>query len=128
MKKSRIHGEGIFSNGFIPKGELVMEIRGEVIDGDECMRREDEEDNVYIFWNGDDCFIDTNHSGKIRFINHDCDPNCEVMDGDEEHLKLVAIKDILPNDEIVIDYDYEEIYEDCSCRTCLNKNLEHKAS
>jgi len=119
VRESKIHGKGIFSKSFIPKGELVMVIRGEVIDGDECERREDEEDNVYIFWNGDDCYIDTNHFGKIRFINHNCDPNCEVMDRDDETLNLIAIKDIYPDDEITIDYGYEEIYEDCTCSSCL---------
>lgn len=121
VRDSKIHGKGIFSNAFIPKGELVMIISGDVIDGDECERREDEEDNVYIFWNGD-TYIDTNNSEKIRYINHDCDPNCEVMDRDEETLNLVAIKDIYPEEEITIDYGYEEIYEGCTCRTCINES------
>lgn len=122
VRDSKIHGKGIFSSSFIPKDDLVMVISGEVIDGNECERREDEEDNVYIFWNGDDCFIDTNKFGKIRFINHDCEPNCEVMDRDEETLNLVAIKDIYPDEEITIDYGYEEIYEGCTCRSCLLKS------
>jgi SET domain-containing protein len=41
------------------------------------------------------------------------------MDRDDETLNLVAIKDIYPDDEITIDYGYEEIYEDCTCRSCL---------
>ncbi|MDZ7763863.1 MAG: SET domain-containing protein [Melioribacteraceae bacterium] len=127
VKDSKIHGKGIFATGFIPQGELVMVVSGDVIDEDECVRRENEEDNVYIFWNGD-TYIDTNHYGKIRYINHDCDPNSEVMDRDEETLNLVAIKDIHPGDEIVIDYGYEEIYEDCTCKTCMQKGLKQKAS
>ena len=127
VRDSKIHGKGIFSTGFIPKGELVMIIRGDVIDEDECMRREDEEDNVYIFWNGD-TYIDTNNYGKIRYINHDCEPNCDVIDRDEDTLNLVAAKNILPGEELVIDYGYEEIYEDCSCNTCLEKKAEQKAS
>jgi len=122
VRDSKIHGKGIFSRSFIPKDDLVIVIRGDVIDGNECERREDEEDNVYIFWNGDDCYIDTNNHGKIRFINHDCDPNSEVMDRDEETLNLVAIKDIYPDEEITIDYGYEEIYDGCTCRSCLLKS------
>ena len=128
VRDSKIHGKGIFSSGFIPKDELVMVISGDVIDGDECERREEEENNVYIFWNGD-TYIDTDKYGKIRYVNHDCDPNCEVMDRDEETLNLVAIKDICPDDEITIDYGYEEIYEDCTCATCLTKSRkDNKAS
>lgn len=127
VKNSKIHGKGIFATKFIQQGELVMVVRGDVIDEDECVRRENEEDNVYIFWNGD-TYIDTNNYGKIRYINHDCDPNSEVMDRDEETLNLVAIKDIHPGDEVVIDYGYEEIYEDCTCKTCMQKSLKQKAS
>lgn len=117
VKESSIHGKGIFSKGFIPKGSLVMVIKGEAISEKECLRRENEEDNVYIFWNGDN-YIDTAMTDKIKYINHNCDPNCEVFDRDEESLNLVAAKDILPGDEITIDYDYEEIYEECTCSKC----------
>ncbi len=128
VRDSQIHGKGIFASTFIPKDELVMVIAGEVIDGYECERREEEENNVYIFWNGD-TYIDTNKFGKIRFVNHDCDPNCEVMDRDEETLNLVAIKDICPDDEITIDYGYDEIYDGCTCKTCLQESEEgNKAS
>lgn len=120
VKKSSIHGKGIFSDTDIPKGELIMWIKGEVIDGDECLRREYEEDNVYIFWNGD-TYIDTAKTRKIKYINHDCKPNCEVEDGDESSLKLVAAKNIKKGEELTIDYGYEEIYENCSCATCRKK-------
>lgn len=119
VRDSQIHGKGIFAASFVPKGELILVIEGEVIDGNECERREEEENNVYIFWNGDECYIDTNKFGKIRYINHDCDPNCEVLDRDEESLNLVSARDIYPEEEITIDYGYDEIYEDCTCRTCL---------
>ena len=125
VRDSEIHGKGIFASTFIPKGDLVMVISGEVIDGDECERREEEYNNVYIFWNGD-TYIDTDKTEKIRYINHDCAPNCEVMDRDEETLNLVAVADIYPDDEITIDYGYEEIYDDCTCRTCMTDSNKKK--
>ena len=118
VKDSQIHGKGIFSSILIPKGELVMVIEGEVISGDECERREEEDNNVYIFWNGD-TYIDTVNTDKIKYINHDCAPNCEVIDRNEESLNLVADRDIKPGEEITIDYGYDEIYEDCSCSSCM---------
>lgn len=120
VKKSAIHGKGIFADADIPKGALVMMITGEVIDGDECLRREYEEDNVYIFWNGD-TYIDTAKTKKIKYINHDCNPNCIVDDGDESSLKLIADRNIAKGEEITIDYGYEEIYEDCRCSSCRAK-------
>lgn len=119
VKHSGIHGYGIFTTCSIPQGRQIMVIKGEVIDGNECERREDEENNVYIFWNGDDCYIDTSRTEKIKYINHDCDCNCEVVDGDDESLILTAYRDIAEGEELTIDYGYEEIYEYCQCKECI---------
>ena len=52
VKDSPVHGKGIFAKKDIPEEEVIIPIEGEVIDGNECERREEEENNVYIFWNG----------------------------------------------------------------------------
>lgn len=118
VKSSDIHGTGIFTSVDIKVGEIILKITGDVIDGDECMRREDEEDNVYIFYNGEDCYIDTSATNKIKYINHNCDYNCDVLDGDESSLQLSAARDIIAGEELTIDYGYEEIYEFCNCQKC----------
>lgn len=117
VKNSAIHGKGIFALNSIPEEELVMVIRGEVITGKECVRREEEDNNVYIFWNGR-YYIDTINTEKIKYINHDCDPNCYVDDRDKETLNLISLREINKGEELTIDYGYEEIYENCSCETC----------
>jgi hypothetical protein len=94
-----------------------MIISGEVISGDECERREEEENNVYIFWNGDN-YIDTSNTDKIKYINHKCDFNCDVIERDEESLYLTAYRDIKKGEELTIDYGYDEIYEYCNCTLC----------
>lgn len=92
-----------------------------MISGKECERREEYENNVYIFWNGDECFIDTAGTDKIKFINHRCYYNCEVVESDDQNLFLAAARDISPEEELTIDYGYQEIYSSCSCNSCLNK-------
>lgn len=121
VKDSPLHGKGIFSNQFIPSDTLILVIKGEEIDGTECERRENEEANVYIFWNGDDSYIDTNNSDKIKFINHDCKPNCYVDNDEEDNLCLYALRDINKDEELTIDYGYDEIYENCNCSSCSNQ-------
>jgi len=121
VKKSGIHGKGIFAGTDFKKNSFIMWIKGDVIDGGECLRRENEENNVYIFWNGD-TYIDTANSKKIRYINHNCSPNCEVEDGDEKRLKLFAARKIKKGEELTIDYGYEEIYDGCKCSTCKRKS------
>jgi uncharacterized protein len=121
VRESEIHGKGIFAKDPIPAGEIIMVIEGEVISEDECVRRENEEDNVYIFWNGD-TYIDTANTNVIKYINHDCDYNCEVDDKDDSSLYLMSAVDIKPGDELTIDYGYEEIYEFCQCNSCRSEN------
>ena len=118
VKESGIHGSGIFTSVEIKAEEEIMVIKGDVISEAECVRREEDEENVYIFWNGDN-YIDVSNTEKIKFINHSCSYNCYVDDRDNETLWLVANKDIKAGEELVIDYGYDEIYESCSCDICL---------
>ncbi len=119
VKESDIHGKGIFISTKVPKGKKLLEIKGDVIDGDECERREEEDDNVYIFWNGDDCYIDTSMTKKIKYINHDCDFNCDVVENGRGGLLLIAYHKIEAGEELTIDYGYEDIYENCECNSCV---------
>ncbi len=120
VRKSEIHGNGLFATCDIPKDELVMVIEGELISREESLRREKEEGNFYIFWNGEH-YIDTAGSGKIRHLNHDCHPDCEVMEAEGKGLCLVSARDIRVGEELTIDYGYKEIYESCNCPTCRSK-------
>lgn len=114
---SSIHGLGIFTVTEIPENKTIMEISGEIIDEKECVRRENEENNVYIFWNGDS-YIDAAESDKIRYINHCCDPNCEVVEDNNKRLYLKSIRKIISGEELTIDYGYPEIYKECGCLYC----------
>lgn len=116
VNESEIHGAGLFTSVRISKGQKIMVIKGESISGDECERRE-EYGNVYIFWNGE-TYIDTAMTDKIKFINHNCKFNCDVIDRDDESLYLAAARNISPDEELTIDYGYEEIYEICHCEIC----------
>jgi len=118
VKESGIHGKGIFTSFDIKAEDEILIIKGEVITETECVRREEDEANVYIFWNGDN-YIDVSNTDKIKYINHSCSYNCEVQERDDESLWLVASSDIKAGEELVIDYGYDEIYESCTCDVCL---------
>jgi SET domain-containing protein len=119
--ESPIQGRGIFTTKPCEAGEVLMIISGETINAEECLRREEEEANVYIFYNDDDTYIDTAMTEKIRYINHSCEPNAQVKDRDRDSLYLVASRTIQAGEEITIDYDYEEIYNICFSRNSACK-------
>lgn len=114
---SPIEGKGIFTSEKITEGESILVIQGEVITEEECIRREEEEGNVYIFWNEDN-YIDVANTEKIKYINHNCNCNCSVEAYDDDSLLLVANRNIAPDEELTIDYGYDEIYETCNCEIC----------
>ncbi len=119
VRESPISGKGIFTTKPCKRDEVLMIIAGEVIDGNECERRENEENNVYIFWNSENSFIDTAMTEKIRYINHSCSPSASVQERDDVSLFLVAARDLDTGEEITIDYDYEDIYEICKAHNPL---------
>jgi len=121
VKESNLHGKGLFSDIDIPKGSVIMKIIGDEIDENECVRRENEENNVYIFYKDENKYIDTINSDKIKFINHNCDNNCYVDEDENGDLILVAQRNIYSGEELTIDYGYDDIYDACSCNECDNK-------
>ena len=124
---SSVHGKGLFAIKNITEGTLICYIEGEVIDEDECVRRENDENNEYIFWQDDERYIDVSKN-KLRYLNHDCTPNCFVEETDDDRLYLVTEKYINAGEEITIDYDHEDVLEYCTCEKCEAKRKELKRS
>lgn len=120
VKESDVHGHGLFAIRDIPAETVICKIEGDFIDENECVRREEEENNNYIFWHSDSNYIDVSKN-MLRYLNHDCDPKCYVDDGDDTSLTLISAVDIKAGEEITIDYEYDEIYEYCNCPLCRSK-------
>ena len=113
VRPSPIAGRGLFTTKACRAGERLLIIAGEVIDEDECDRREVEENNCVIYVLDDDHYIDPVGSLKCRSLNHSCQPNSEPFGRDSATLWLTALRDIAAGEELTIDYDYPEIYELC---------------
>ena len=88
-KKSLLHGSGLFALSNIKKGEQVIEYIGDKVTKKEGDKRADKqikkaEKNkkngmVYVFELNKKYDIDGGVARNYaRFINHSCDPNCEV--------------------------------------------------
>ena len=123
VRESMVHGRGIFSKINFRAGQTITIIYGEMIDGNECERREDEEENVYIFYKNEDEYIDVSEHKELKYLNHSCNYNCDIDEDENGNLILFADSDITSGQELTIDYGYEEIYDYCSCRDCENKTV-----
>jgi len=134
LKKSSIHGIGVIAKKDIKKNKKIIQYIGEKISKKEGDRRSTErikkylgkknEGSVYIFELNKRYDIDGSLSyNKARFINHSCNPNCEV-DIINNEIWVISIKNIKIGEELNYDYGYpfdKEDYKDHICK-CGSKN------
>lgn len=107
VRRSDIHGHGVFALREIVRGERIIEYTGERISHDEADRRypEDESSHTMLFIVDDEIVIDATQKGSpARWINHSCRPNCESVD-DEGRIYIEAICDIQAGEELTYDYN-----------------------
>ncbi|MBN2163378.1 MAG: SET domain-containing protein [Pontiellaceae bacterium] len=91
VRKSRIHGKGVYAVERIPAGEKIGTYHGTVT----------EEDSTYVLWVTDESGREYGIHGEtdLKFLNHSGSPNAE-FDGED----LYALVDIRPGDEITFHY------------------------
>ena len=92
----------------IPKGEVIIEYKGDVITWQEAQDRHPhnplEPNHTFYFHINEDHVIDGGVNGNsARWINHSCNPNCEA-DEIGEHVFIKSIKNIKAGEELNYDY------------------------
>ncbi len=113
VRRSRIHGRGVYATRLIPIGSRVVEYLGERISHEEADARYegkgDDDGHTFLFVVDDDICIDAGVDGnEARYINHSCDANCETIIEDRR-VFIDAIRDIRPGEEL--GYDYQLTWE-----------------
>ncbi len=108
VRRSGVHGKGVFALRPIAGGETILEYKGEVITWEEALRRHPHDpsnpDHTFYFHIDDAHVIDGGHGGNAsRWINHACEPNCEAEE-DEGRVFIKALRDLQPGEELFFDY------------------------
>jgi len=108
VRKSGVHGRGVFALVDLAEGELVMEYTGEVISWDEAQRRHPHDpanpNHTFYFHIDDQHVIDGKVGGNsARWINHACDPNCEA-DEQGGRIFIKTLDNIAAGQELNYDY------------------------
>ena len=138
-RRSRIHGTGAFATRPIRKGARIDEYVGERISHDEADRRHSQKDendsHTFLFTLDKKTVLDATTGGnESRYINHSCEPNCEVTIEDGR-IFIYAHKAIAKGAELLYDYNIGRSKEDppnqeqifaCRCGTpsCRGTMLE----
>jgi uncharacterized protein len=109
VRRSRVHGFGVFATRTLRKGDVISEYTGERISHAEAnwryRHRDINDSHTFLFTVSSRTVIDGRHGGNdTRFINHRCDPNCEpqIRRG---RVFIVALRTIRPGDELGFEYN-----------------------
>jgi hypothetical protein len=108
VRRSGIHGKGVYATQRIPKGTRIVEYLGERIsheDADARYAAKGQDDgHTFLFVVSDEIVIDAGVGGNAaRFINHSCAPNCDTVIEDDR-VFIESLRDIRPGEELGYEY------------------------
>lgn len=124
---TRDRGWGIRTREPIKAGEFILEYVGEIVSEQEFRHRMAERyrnDEHHYCLNLDSGMVIDGYrmAGEGRFVNHACDPNCEMQKWSVNgmyRVGLFSLKDIPGNTEICYDYNFHnfnnERQQECKC-------------
>lgn len=115
MRRSKIHGNGVFAIADIKKGADIMEYKGKLIthaEADERYSSDIESGHTFIFILNKQWVIDANQNGNdARWINTGCEPNgiafvhtAKGKDRTKDQVIIEAKRNIKAGEEIIYDY------------------------
>jgi uncharacterized protein len=114
VSTSRIAGKGLFAAQNIKKGTRIIQYIGQRISKEETAERLDQ-GNQYIFTFNDRYDIDGKTlKNKARYINHSCDPNCDIL-LTQRTIWIVAKRDIKEGEELSYNYEFTAKQYRCQC-------------
>jgi SET domain-containing protein len=111
VRRSAIHGRGVFALTLIPKRTRLIEYTGERISHEEADARyskaHENSPHTMLFTVNDKIVIDATRRGSsARWINHSCSPNCEIAD-ENDRIYIETRRDIRPGEELTYDYNLQ---------------------
>jgi len=109
VRRSSIHGRGVFAAAEIPKGAQIVEYKGKRASWDEALARPDSDPDdpahTFLFELADGRVIDARVRGHAaRWINHSCAPNCVTHEDDAGRVFVAAKRRIALGEELTYDY------------------------
>ena len=106
VRKSGVHGRGVYATQFISEGTRIIEYAGQRVSW-ETAPDDDNDPHTFNFGLENGEVINPEIDGNdARWINHSCDPNCEAIEEDNR-IFIYAMRDIEPGEELFYDYALE---------------------
>lgn len=111
IKKSSIHGYGLFAHKKIKKNTVLGYLDGQLVDWDlyeDVLKDHPILEELFIEWNAitEKTLLVRPFRTKYSFINHSRIPNIKI---EKNPLKIIAINDINEFEELLLDYREEPL-------------------
>jgi hypothetical protein len=113
IRPSRIHAAGVFTTAPIRKGARVVEYVGPRLTPEKANELYDGASRTYLYGLEDGKTV-IDGEGMGAYLNHSCDPNCEV-DEIKNRVWILAIRNIAAGEELLWDYN---LYDDDDPAPC----------
>lgn len=110
VRRSPLHGNGVFAACDIPAGTMIIEYIGVHITPEQADERhpvnpDDPFHTFYFALSGGTVIDGANGGNEARWINHSCVPNCETEENEAGTRVFVrALRDIAEGEELFYDY------------------------
>ena len=109
VRRSIIHGRGVFATAKIRKGTVILEYKGKRTSFDAALEGPDSDPDdpahTFLFELDDGRVIDARVRGNAaRWINHSCAPNCVTSEDHDGRVFIEAKRQIQPGEELTYDY------------------------
>ena len=116
VRRSPIHGSGVFARRPLAAGESLIEYRGRRLTHAQADARYGDNHHgghTFLFTLNEDYVIDGADGGNAaRWINHSCAPNCQafLVESEEapgsvdDKVVLEALRDVAEGEELTYDY------------------------
>lgn len=108
VRRSGVHGKGVFATAPLKAGERLIEYTGETITWAQALQRHPHDpsnpNHTFYFHVDETHVIDAKVDGNsARWINHSCAPNCEAK---QVGLRVFihALRDVQAGEELFYDY------------------------
>lgn len=107
VRRSTVHGKGVFAMQPLAAGECVLEYKGERMRWRDAIRRHHREGvagHTFLFGLSDGQVIDGSRGGNsARWLNHSCAPNCEPIE-DAGRIFIHTLRPVRAGEELFIEY------------------------
>ena len=103
LRKSKIHGNGVFTLATLPARKKIGEITGEYVKLPQARKDVENKDRIFLVELTHRTALDCSKGNDLAHVNHNCAPNCYLRIINKR-VEMYTLKKIHANTELTIDY------------------------